>query len=448
MVKFGKKFFFNNAYIRKNRTVTIISIITVLLLIVTTFFITSQFYKGNNENPDKIIETYKEIDIKLFDNLPYLLTYFKKLENTKITDIKLSYPENFTYTENTTKCTEEEITIINKIKNGEKVDTNINEALSCISYKANVAGKYNIKITVNKKEFNTTLNVIDDEAPKMQTKDLEIYEDESYNVNDFVESCSDNSQKNCKIEFLNTSLVDYSKYKEPGTYTIKLIAKDYSDNKSEAATVNLTIKKIIYYEVKFDTNGGTAIENQTIREGKTISYPSYPSRSGYTFEGWYYNNKEFDMNTPINSNITVKAKWKKIETSNGGSYGGSSSGGNNYKPSGGSSSCIKYKDSYANVSIYFYQLNSGNSNDCMPKSTKEFEDDILKIASNNTEYVRSYYKSIYGETCSTNVRYLPTPVIASGRYAGYLITYTVKSNCSLPQTFTLNCSSKDNCNVW
>lgn len=450
MVKFGKKFFFNNAYIKKNRTVTIIAIVTVILLIVTTFFITSQFYNGNNNTTKKHIETYKEISINLYDNLPYSLTYFKRLENINISDIKIIYPENLTYEEDTSRCSKDELTILNKIKNGENVDGDIYKIYSCVSYKSNNPGKYNIKIIVGKKEYSSELNIVDKEAPKLIAKDLEIYEDEYYSVNDFVESCTDNSNKDCRISFLNTSLVDYSKYKEPGTYQIKLIAADYSDNKSEAAIVNLTIKKINYYEVKFNTNGGTTIETQKVREGKTISYPSYPSKSGYIFEGWYYNNKEFDMNTPINSNITINAKWKKIQTSSGNSSGGSSSGssGGSSSSSNTSSSCIKYKDAYANVSIYFYQLNGGSSNDCMPRSTNEFEPAAVEIANNYSERVRSYYKSIYGDTCSTSIKHLISPVTASGRYAGFLINYTVKSNCSTPQTFTLECSSKSDCKIW
>lgn len=452
MVKFGKKFFFNKTYIKKNRTIMIISIITVILLIVTTFFITSEIYNENTNSQKKIVEIYEELNVDLYDKLPYLLSYFRKLENTKIKDIKITYPDNFTYSENTTNCNEEQIKIINKVKNGEKVDVDINTAFACVSYETNLPGSFNIKINVDKQEFHSKLNVNDNDAPVLIAKDLEIYEDEHYSVKDFVESCTDNSKKDCHISFLNTSIIDYSQYKEPGNYQIKLIATDYSDNKSEPAIVNLTIKKIIYYDVIFNTNGGSSIKSQTIREGNTISYPSYPTRNGYTFEGWYYNNKEFDMSSPITENITLTAKWKKIPTYSPDPWTGGGSSGNS---SGGSSSsgitsgsCIKYKDTYANVSIYFYQLNKGSENDCMPRSTDEFESDAIEIANNYLEKARSYYKSIYGDECSTSTKYLINPITSSGRYAGYLIKYTVKSNCSTPKTFTLECSSKSSCDIW
>ena len=453
MVKFGKKFFFNNAYIKKNRTITIISIVTVILLIVTTFFITNQFYDGNNKYSKKVIETYKEINVDLFDKLPYMLSYFKTLENTKISDIKVTYPDNFTYSEDTSNCTEEQIKIINGIKNGENTN-DINKAFSCVTYRTNLAGSFNVKISVGKNEYMTTLNVVDKEAPKLLAKDFEIYEDEYYSVDDFVESCSDNSKRDCNISFLNTSLVNYSNYKEPGTYDIKLIATDNSGNKSEAAIVKLTIKKIIYYEVKFDTAGGTSIQTQTIREGETINYPSYPNRSGYTFEGWYYNNKEFDLNTPITNDITITAKWKKIPTSTGGSGGGSSGGGNS---GGGSSSggggttsnkCIKYSEAYADVSIYNYQLNEGSKNDCMPTSGNT--EAASALAQDYQDDARKYYRDIYAydKYCNVNSKANVSGVNYKGKHAGYLITYTVTSDCASTQKFTLSCSSKEDCNLW
>ena len=135
MVKFGKKFFFNNTYIKKNRTFTIVVILVILSLILTTFFVTSQFYNGSTNNNTNVVEPYEKININLFDNLPYMLSYFKTLENVKVSDIKIVYPDNFSYLEDTTNCTEEQITIINGIKTGEITDVNIDEAFSCMVYK-------------------------------------------------------------------------------------------------------------------------------------------------------------------------------------------------------------------------------------------------------------------------------------------------------------------------
>ena len=65
------------------------------------------------------------------------------------------------------------------------------------------------------------------------------------------------------------------------------------------------------YTVTFEANGGTSVAKQTIEEGKTATKPKDPTRTGYTFLGWYLGNTKFDFNTKINSNITLKAEWKK-----------------------------------------------------------------------------------------------------------------------------------------
>ena len=71
-------------------------------------------------------------------------------------------------------------------------------------------------------------------------------------------------------------------------------------------------KKEVYYQIIFDSNGGSEIAGQNILKGNTAKYPSETTKEGYTFEGWYYDNKKFDFNTKINKDITLKAKWTKI----------------------------------------------------------------------------------------------------------------------------------------
>lgn len=449
MVKFGKKFFFNATYAKKNRTASIIIVSTVILLIVTTFFITSNFYNNSTAN-NSVIELYEKNNIKLFDRLPYMLSYFKTIENVKIKDIKILYPDNFSYIEDTIGCSEEQITLINSIKNGQNTEANIEEAFSCISYKTNIAGEFNVKIQIGKKEFNTILNVIDDEIPQLIAKDFEIYEDETYNVDDFVESCSDNSQQKCDVNFLNTSIVDYSKFKDPGTYQIKIQAEDNSGNKSEAQTVNLTIKKIIYYNVTFNSNGGSAVESQTIREGETIKYPTTPTKEGHSFEGWYYNNKEFDLNTPITSDITITAKWKKIQTSNG-----SSGGGGNYYPGGGSkpnnnNQCIKYSDVYQDVSIYNYQFTNGSSKDCM--TTTNYSEQAIKLAQTYKDEIQRDYIDyyLYGAYCpNISINFNNDIIRVTGnRIVGYKLTVSLSCNGSNEKTYEFHCSSQNSCTYY
>jgi uncharacterized repeat protein (TIGR02543 family) len=70
------------------------------------------------------------------------------------------------------------------------------------------------------------------------------------------------------------------------------------------------------YTVKFDLNGGDSapIDPQAVMTGFKVPEPADPSRTGYTFTGWYLDGQEFDFNTPITSNITLVAHWKALQT--------------------------------------------------------------------------------------------------------------------------------------
>ena len=63
--------------------------------------------------------------------------------------------------------------------------------------------------------------------------------------------------------------------------------------------------------VTFDSAGGSEVASQTVAKGEKATKPADPTRSGYTFDGWYKGDTAFDFNTPINENITIKARWKE-----------------------------------------------------------------------------------------------------------------------------------------
>ncbi|MBW5445103.1 hypothetical protein GE107_03365 [Cohnella sp. CFH 77786] len=88
------------------------------------------------------------------------------------------------------------------------------------------------------------------------------------------------------------------------------------------------IVSIPKYKVTFESNGGSAIESQTVNHGGIAMEPTAPTKSGYSFAGWYQDTELtipfiFSM-TPITGTITLYAKWTKNSytvtfESNGGS---------------------------------------------------------------------------------------------------------------------------------
>lgn len=66
-------------------------------------------------------------------------------------------------------------------------------------------------------------------------------------------------------------------------------------------------------EVTFDSSGGSEIDKQLVIKGEKITEPKVPVSEGYSFGGWYLNEEEFDFNTIVNDDVTLKAKWKIME---------------------------------------------------------------------------------------------------------------------------------------
>lgn len=67
--------------------------------------------------------------------------------------------------------------------------------------------------------------------------------------------------------------------------------------------------------VKFDSMGGSSVEDQTVYFGEKISQPEDPTREGYTFAGWYkdiYLKNEWNFdNDVVTDNMTLYAAWQK-----------------------------------------------------------------------------------------------------------------------------------------
>ena len=81
------------------------------------------------------------------------------------------------------------------------------------------------------------------------------------------------------------------------------------------------------FTVTFDSNGGSKVASQTVKEGEKVAKPANPTLSGYTFEGWFVDKAlktAYDFNTPVTSDITLYASWDR-RSSGGGGGGGSSS---------------------------------------------------------------------------------------------------------------------------
>ena len=72
------------------------------------------------------------------------------------------------------------------------------------------------------------------------------------------------------------------------------------------------------YTVSFDSKGGTDVAAQTdLKYGDHVAEPPAPTREGYTFAGWYFDENyahPFDFETVIvDGSTTLYARWEKNE---------------------------------------------------------------------------------------------------------------------------------------
>ena len=86
------------------------------------------------------------------------------------------------------------------------------------------------------------------------------------------------------------------------------------------ASVDNDVKVVVSTDctVTFQSGGGTAVPDQAVQYGEKIQEPEEPTRSGYTFNGWYTDLDKTDLwdfqNDTVQGNMTLYAGWLEGET--------------------------------------------------------------------------------------------------------------------------------------
>ena len=78
-------------------------------------------------------------------------------------------------------------------------------------------------------------------------------------------------------------------------FTPNMITFTYKDN-------TYTLYRNLNYTVSFNSNGGSGVASQTVRNGQKANKPQDPTKEGYTFIGWYKDsafNTAFDFDSDI-----------------------------------------------------------------------------------------------------------------------------------------------------
>ena len=87
--------------------------------------------------------------------------------------------------------------------------------------------------------------------------------------------------------------------------------------------------------VTFDSNGGSSVLSQTVKHGEKVEKPEDPTREGYTFKNWTYNDEEWSfIGYLVTNDMTLLANWDvntyKLTLYNSNQVGGTVKGMGSY----------------------------------------------------------------------------------------------------------------------
>ena len=352
-----KRFIFDENYIKKyakkDRLKWLIIGASALVLIIIVIIVILATRNNEPEEIDPAIpkfEVKEELVIEAGSSLPEVTDYFDTLENIDVDEIKITYPDEFELSYDTSLCTAEEVEQIYSSD-----EPNFDD-YDCVENYLLTPATYGITIELQGEEYTVNLIIEDTREPVLILQNVEIYEGDTYELEDFISSCFDVTSE-CDIAYYTEdkdedgNAIDYSNITEIGEHPIKIIATDDYGNTTEPIEATLTILEVEgnLYTVTFDSNGGSKIRSKRVGENGNVIKPNNPTREGYTFLGWYYNDEEFDFNTKITSDITLTAKWEEITEEEPGEGNSGGQGGGSQGPVSVTSISLNFKTIYLNI---------------------------------------------------------------------------------------------------
>lgn len=102
-----------------------------------------------------------------------------------------------------------------------------------------------------------------------------------------------------------------------GWYTEPELINEYKFNSTVSADLKLYAKfeesaAVETQTVTFMKDAETPFDTSVVKKGNTVGVPAKPTNDGYSFGGWYTDvncTTAYDFNSPVNTDITLYAKW-------------------------------------------------------------------------------------------------------------------------------------------
>ncbi|WP_169445806.1 InlB B-repeat-containing protein [Paenibacillus massiliensis] len=151
------------------------------------------------------------------------------------------------------------------------------------------------------------------------TSDLTLYA--KWEANDYTVSYESNGGTT-----VNSEMAKYDEtYSEPsaptrtgyafaGWYTDQGLTQSYAFTSTVIGDLTLYAKwEANAYTVSYESNGGTTVSSATVKYSEAVNEPSEPTRTGYTFAGWYRDGaltQPYAFTSSVTGDLTLYAKWE------------------------------------------------------------------------------------------------------------------------------------------
>ena len=210
---------------------------------------------------------------------------------------------------------------------GDKVEITVTAAngyeLSSVSYTMDGGEAQTVELNGAKDEVTFTISSVTGDIVVAAIAAVKTFKVTGNGTNISIDGLENSATFGQDFSF---TISEHEGYSLPATVTIEVGGITYTlavgeDGKVTipasyfTGAITITANGVINrYTVTFDSNGGSAVGNQTIEHNGKASEPVVdPTLTGYTFVGWYNNDTEYEFSTPITKNLTLTAKWTPIK---------------------------------------------------------------------------------------------------------------------------------------
>ena len=107
----------------------------------------------------------------------------------------------------------------------------------------------------------------------------------------------------------------------PGGSTVQIGDGESITIPSEDVTIKPNEDGAFFVTVTFDSQGGSQVASKTVAVGTAVTRPVTPTRSGYSFQGWYTaanGDTQWNFADSVTGNMTLFARWTQNSSGGGG----------------------------------------------------------------------------------------------------------------------------------